>query len=158
MKILPSSEKYDYKSLSDNEVEKIIKEEVLPYLVDKTGGNLKIYVGSDIGLYENGKYTSYANKKAAEEKADNEAEKKFYASIIKKLGFDPRGKANSSIIKPGVSFSAVKELYKHLKKFDFTLSIDHGSSKCYDIVGYYSMTKKGYLWINGDKIKTVVWY
>lgn len=152
MKILPSSEKYDYKSLSDNEVEKIIKEEVLPYLVDKTGGNLKIYV-EDIGFYQNGKYTSWANKKAAEAKAKDAEKKKQIAYWTKKFGFNPFSKKNSDIVKPGRSFALIKEFYEG---WDFILSIDHGSSKCYDM--YRNNRNFGYIWVANGIIKSVTWY
>ena len=39
----------------------------------------------------------------------------------------------------------------------FTLSIDNGASKCYDFGDTFN-GKRGYIWVNGDKISSVTWY
>ena len=44
--------------------------------------------------------------------------------------------------------------------YKFNLSIDHGTTKCYDFYScdYNGSEKMGYVWVKGGKISTVSWY
>ena len=117
---------------------------------------------SVIGYYSKGKYTS----KEAEEAAEQKRETANIASFTKRFGFNPEGKPLKQLIKVGRSFKLLRDwnygyLQNHDKAFvKFNLSIDHGSSKNYDMIWYdHLLTNKlGYIWVTGDKITSVVWY
>ena len=176
-------------SLSDSEVANFINTSMNRY-------RLKWSLTAEKGVYKikpkklligkmnsDGEYTSEATRLAEEAKkeAKKEAEKnKLIQSFTRRFGFNPMGKSWRQIIAPGRSFSLILEFndayINVFKPFEyglaqnyhkgFELSIDQGSSKCYDIwdclLNYDgSMYKKqhlGFLWVRGDKISSVSWY
>ena len=174
-KYIPSGEAYNiytqeyFENLPSKEIVKFIKEKVIPYLLDKDKP-IEIYDGSNhlVGWYydKDGKYVSYAEEaakaaakaaeeaaKAAEEAAKAAAEKKQrIAYWTKKFGFNPFGKTNSDLIKPGRSFSVIKEFYYD---WFFDLSYDQGNLKLYHM--YSGGKRVGRLWVSGDKITAVSW-
>lgn len=149
------SDNYDLEKLSDIEVNKLIKENVFLAYNPK-----EIFIrnkdGKKIGLFKDGSYLSYAQKEAN----DKAEAKRQGAYWTKKLGFNPLGKPLKSIIKSGSSFAAIKEFYSQEGSIRFDLSIDHGSSKCYDIIDRlaYPQRNLGYIWVSGNKITTVAWH
>lgn len=137
-----------------------------PELCDKVVVNISNNNGK-IGEMDNGKFISQevVDKRSKVEKQKNDAaHKKQMAPWVKRFGFDPSEKGKSQLIKSGRSFKLLSEWYNYLganggEHAEFNLSIDRGTSKCYDILwGGYSGRKIGYIWVNGDKITTVVWY
>ena len=151
----------------------------------------KLGQGEEVGTFklvevDGGKEYKYISKatilaEEAKKEAKKEAEKnKLIQSFTRRFGFNPMGKSWRQIIAPGRSFSLILEFndayINVFKPFEyglaqnyhkgFELSIDQGSSKCYDIwdclLNYDgSMYKKqhlGFLWVRGDKISSVSWY
>lgn len=136
-----------------------------PELCDKYIVNISdIY--KKIGQMDNGKYISQevVDKRSNVEKQKNDAAyKKQMAPWVKRFGFDPSEKSTGQLIRSGRSFKLLCDWYNHLAAHgdhaEFKLSIDHGSSKCYDVLwGTLFGNKIGYIWVNGDKVTTVVWY
>lgn len=121
------------------------------------------------GEIENGKYISQeeVDKRSKVEKQKNAAAyKKQMEPWVKRFGFNPDGLTYKQVIKSGKSFKLLCDWYGLLRSnkspyVQFTLSIDKGSSKCYDLSRvneHYRSTKIGYIWVSGDKVTTVVWY
>lgn len=121
------------------------------------------------GKMENGKYISQDLVDKRNSIKEKEATKKHLAELApytKRFGFNPEGKPLKQLIKVGRSFKLLKDwnygyLQDHNQAFvKFNLSIDHGSSKNYDMIWYdHLLTNKlGYIWVTGDKITSVVWY
>lgn len=173
----------DISAMSNDAIKSFVKEKLMPYI--NANGNTSIKLTNkdhqEIGVYyyENDKFVSEIERKkeadakeAAEEKArkaKEAAEEKAYqaeiASFTKRFGFNPVGKKVGQLTTVGRSFKLLREwnayvashyalLYSYMR---FNLSIDHGNSKCYDMI-LDDMRKVGYIWVRGDKVSSVVWY
>ena len=122
--------------------------------------------GKEIGYFNENKYTSVkAIEKAIEAGEKNEALR--IANFKKKYGFDPNS-SGRQVIKAGRKITALdawgewkREKYSKTSEFSdmpwkYSLSIDHGESKCYDLV--FNLSVKGYAWVKNGVITSVVWY
>lgn len=142
-----------------NHENEVVEVSTQPYDV---GFSQSVNDQSVIGYYFKGKYTS----KEAEDAAEQKRNTANIASFTKRFGFNPQGKPLKQLIKVGRSFKLLKDWnYGYLQNQDkafvkFNLSIDHGSSKNYDMIWYdHLLTNKlGHIWVSGDKITSVVWY
>lgn len=116
----------------------------------------------EIGYFKDNKYTSI---KAIEAEGKNETLR--VANFKKKYGFDPNS-SGRQVIKVGRKIAALdawgewkREKYSETSLFSdmpwkYSLSIDHGESKCYDLV--FNLSVKGYAWVKNGVITSVVWY
>lgn len=169
---------YDLKNLSDEEIGKIIKEKFFP-LVNFKGSiedvTLQVWgIGNyNFGMFENGKYISYASKDAAKAKAEaaeqaakEKAWKAAVAPYTKRFGFNPMEKSAKQLITYGRSFSLLHDWYYFLRDHEysyyfFNIHEDQGVSKCYGIYYDKNLTKSGkkvgYIWVAGGKITSVKW-
>lgn len=161
----------DFSSMSNDAIVSFVKEKLMPYI--DANDYSKITLKNQIGIagvyyYENDKYVSEIDRKKeadAKEAADVKAYQAEIASFTKRFGFNPVGKKVGQLITVGRSFKLLREwnayvashyalLYSYMR---FNLSIDHGNSKCYDMI-LDDMKKVGYIWVRGDKVSSVVWY
>ena len=143
-------------SIPEDEANKLIQERVIPFLpkdIDikfeyyKDWGEQKV-----IGEYKNGVYTS----RLASLKRD-------IAIFKKKYGFDPIKSSWKETVKPGRTMAAFKACNKLLRDHGYSwmaysLSIDHGSSKCYEMSLSDAGQDCGYFWIKNGRIISVSWY
>lgn len=169
---------YDFKTLSSLETEKIIKENVLPYLklkdpnqdiiIDVTEDETD-YSGAFIGKYEKGKYINTYKQTKDNEAKDAAQIKQEYQKLTRRFGFSPDTKSARQLVVAGRSLSLIKEYYSfgylyNKERYDnafhglrFKLYLDQGASKCYRMIDGYN-TIHGHVWVQGDKITTVHWY
>lgn len=171
----------DMRTLSDEQVEKIIKEEIIPVFGEKKEVEVlsdfaeymhQNYSEYGIGEFRDGHYMSKVTKKAAEkaerdrEKAERDREKAAEENALKadrnkfkaKYGFDP---ISGSAFKVGRTTDMVDAWNSWLKShgyigFTFKLKQDHGASKCLRI--YSNGKAKGSIWVRNKTITSVVWY
>lgn len=158
------------KGLSDKEVEKVIKEKLSSALIE---GGIEGLEGEEIfvwtkemdrmGTYQHGKFVSEATKEA-KKVAGYKAE---IATFKKKWGFDPNLRGRD-VIKVGRKTAAIdawnEERRKEYEKeylipympYRFSLSIDHGASKCYDLI--FNGKKTGHMWVKNGVVTSVSWY
>ena len=156
--------------LSDKEVEKVIKEKLSSALIE---GGIEGLEGEEIfvwtkemnrmGTYQHGKFVSEATKEA-KKVAGYKAE---IATFKKKWGFDPNLRGRD-VIKVGRKTAAIdawnEERRKEYEKeylipympYRFSLSIDHGASKCYDLI--FNGKKTGHMWVKNGVVTSVSWY
>lgn len=157
-----------YIALSKEEKIKLIEKELSCVDYGKLG--LAFYKpgnGTAIEAFYSGKfYPSYKELESVQRTEKKKAIQTILAPYIKRFGFNPDGLSYTQVIKSGRSFKLLCDWYSLLRSnkksyVQFTLSIDHGSSKCYDmsrVNEYYRSTNIGYIWVSGDKVTTVVWY
>ncbi len=157
-----------YIALSKEEKIKLIEKELSCVDYGKLG--LAFYKpgnGTAIEAFYSGKfYPSYKELELVQRTEKKKAIQTILAPYIKRFGFNPDGLSYTQVIKSGRSFKLLCDWYSLLRSnkksyVQFTLSIDHGSSKCYDmsrVNEYYRSTNIGYIWVSGDKVTTVVWY
>ncbi len=179
-RIILKSNYYDFKTLSSLETEKIIKENVLPYLKLKDSNQeINITEGENdssydfIGKYEKGKYINTYKQTKDKEARDAAQIKQEYqkgiASLTRRFGFNPDTKSAKQLVVAGRSFSLIKEYYSFGYSYNkegydntfhglrFKLYLDQGTSKCYRMIDGYD-TIQGHVWVQGNKITTVHWY
>lgn len=118
-----------------------------------------------LGEIIEGKFISQKEVDAKKDAAYAKAEKERLAKIapyIKRFGFNPDGKLFGQLIKAGRSFKLLCDWFNYLRINNedyvyFTLSIDHGTSKCYDMTQFMGFRNIGFIWVSGDKVTSVVW-
>ena len=173
------TKEYDYNKLTSKEIEKIIEEKVIPCLIDQDKLKfIQVFGYQDfdyyfsqkdrycyLGSYNTGKKKYYTkdeekamqaaeeSKRAAKREAEKAAEeKRVKAYWTKKFGFNPFGRRTGDLIKPGRSFSLIKEYYNN---WYFILKYESNSVKFYHM--YSDNELVGYLWVRGGKISSVEW-
>ena len=157
-----------YIALSKEERIKLIEKELCCLDYGRVGLVFnKPHDGEQIEAFYNGKfYPSYKELESVQRTEKKKAIQTILAPYIKRFGFNPDGLSYTQVIKSGRLFKLLCDWYSLLRSnkktyVQFTLSIDHGSSKCYDmsrVNEYYRSTNIGYIWVSGDKVTTVVWY
>ncbi len=160
-----TSDSLDFEKLSNSEMEKFIREDVIPY-IEK--GDRAEYTTPN-GKYKNGTYTSNkqmaaaAAKRAAAEQADL---KRSIANFKKKYGFDPSVNDVRYIVKVGRKFldilNARKEWvdeYSDCRNCVVSVSLkrDYGTSKCYDFYWMNGAYYMGYFWVSNNVITSIHW-
>lgn len=156
-----------YIALSKEEKIKLIEKELC--CIDYERQGLVFYKpenenGTGIEAFYRGKfYPSWSDLVSVQSAEKKKATEKQMAPWVKRFGFDPSEKSTGQLIRSGRSFKLLCDWYNHLAAHgdhaEFRLSIDHGSSKCYDVLwGTLFGNKIGYIWVHGDKVTTVVWY
>lgn len=172
------SDYYGFKTLSSQEGDKIIQEKLIPLLGDDPSScshNITNASGEEyLGYIKAGKYINFtdykkgaeASKKAAQAKELAEYNAKV-APFKKKWGFDPNldGK---DVIKVGRKIAAInawnewrekewgKTLFEYGLNWTFSLAIDHGASKCYNLIK--NGHEIGYMWAKNGVVTSVHWY
>ena len=114
--------------------------------------------GAAQGLYKSTwEIKTWLDYDIAKESYNDEIETRI-AQLEKAMGVN-RSSSDAEVIKPGRSFNMVIEYYGLVKDYyKFHLSINRGSSKCYDIYNnYFGSVYKGHMWVNNGKITSVVW-
>ena len=161
----------EFSSMSNDAIVSFVKEKLMPYIDAHSNDKITLYNKSGVaGVYyfKDDKYVSEIDRKKeadAKEAADVKAHQAEIASFTKRFGFNPVGKKVGQLTTVGRSFKLLREwnayvashyalLYSYMR---FNLSIDHGNSKCYDMI-LDDMRKVGYIWVRGDKVSSVVWY
>ena len=149
------------------------------YLIESSSGS------NTLGYIKAGKYISDADAKADAKKAREASKKAAEASkkaaeakelaeynakvapFKKKWGFDPNldGK---DVIKVGRKIAAInawnewrekewgKTLFEYGLNWTFSLAIDHGASKCYNLIK--NGHEIGYMWAKNGVVTSVSWY
>ena len=114
--------------------------------------------GAAQGLYRSSMEVKEWLEYDREKESYNDAIKTRIAQLEKAMGVN-RHSSDVEVIKPGRSFNMVVEYYSLVKDYyKFNLSINRGSSKCYDIYNnYFGSVYKGYIWVNNGKITSVAW-
>lgn len=171
LRLIPKSSSfrvgYDWRrDLSDEELNRIITESFLPLfdILDDEALYFRYGTGDGgnyIGYYYKGKYTTYSDKKKEEENKKKEEENALRADRNKfkaKYGFDP---ISGSAFKVGRPLATIDTWNKWLKSHgyigcSFKLSIDQGTSKCFDF--YISGKHKGFFWAENNIITSITWY
>lgn len=163
-----TSNTIDLSKLTNQEIEKLIANEVLPHMnryeLIITGN---AYPNQKIGVFREGKYTSRKQELEAEAKKEAEdkaAEQRYIAQFKKKYGFNPATISLKNVIAPGRSWSALAAWNDWCKSYGpvgstlfAKLIRDNGSSKCYSFSLGYSNEYEGYFWIRNGKITSVTW-
>ena len=174
------SDDYDFKTLTSQEGDKIIQEKLIPLL----GGNPSScynYITSahkwgetlgyeTLGRIKAGKYISAADIDKATKATEKAAQAKELAKIApfkKKWGFDPNLDGRD-VIKVGRKIAAInawnewrekewgKTLFEYGLNWGFSLAIDHGASKCYNLIK--NGHEIGYMWAKNGVVTSVHWY
>ena len=178
--------------LSSNQTSKLIQDELLPlvplerqnyitiYLVESFGSD---YIGNNktkFGTFRDGVYTSDKDALAkiqAEQNAKDKAGQAKVAQFTKRFGFDPTKKSMKQLVTAGRDYQLLREYIIFLNsdgdlkyhsggKYALNLSIDRGTSKCYDLIwgnslgGNELFNRKVlcYFWVKNGKISSVSWY
>ena len=165
----------DLSKLSGKEIEKLLQDEVFPYMNKPyeliLKGNIEIdgttLHNMKIGVLKEGKFTTELERIEAEAKKEAEdkaAEQRYIAQFKKKYGFNPATISLKNVIAPGRSWSALAAWNDWCKSYGpvgstlfAKLIRDNGSSKCYSFSLGYSNEYEGYFWIRNGKITSVTW-
>ena len=162
-----TSDSLDFSKFSNSEMEKFIREEVIPY-VDNGTSEYATYTTPN-GKYEEGVFTS--NEQAAAAQAKRDAEKsavlnKSIASFKKKYGFDPSVNDVKYIVKVGRNLLGILDArnewvndYANNRNAIVTVSLakDQGASKCYKFFWYNTAYYCGYFWVRNNVITSIHW-
>lgn len=160
-----TSDSLDFEKFSNSEMEKFIREDVIPYIED---GNTSEYTTPN-GKYEKGVFTSNKQTAEAESKraaAEKAALNKSIANFKKKYGFDPSIDDVRYIVKVGRNILHVVDARNEWvqeysddrnAKVSVKLSIDHGASKCYDFYWMNGAYYMGFFWVRNNKITSITW-
>lgn len=149
-----TSESYNFEKLSNSEVERIIREEVIPFIENGEYEHLSYNVSS--GYYINGKFFNKKQEKAKKEAEEKRNHTKAVAYWTKRFGFNPETRTNGQLISVGRSFKLLCDWYKSSSFIWFDLVKQTGSSKCYQIKNGSILW--GHVWVTGDKVSSVTWY
>lgn len=160
-----TSDSLDFSKFSNSEMEKFIREEVIPYIKD---GNTSEYTTPN-GKYENGVFTSNDQEAAAKAKRDaanKAALNKSIANFKKKYGFDPSVNDVKYIVKVGRNLLGILDARNEWvdeyadnrnNKVTVKLEIDRGASKCYKFYWFNTAYFCGYFWVKNNVITSITW-
>ena len=160
-----TSDSLDFEKLSNSEMEKFIREDVIPY-IEK--GDKAEYTTPN-GKYKDGVFTSNRQMAAAEAKRDaanKAALNRSIASFKKKYGFDPSVNDVKYIVKVGRNLLGILDARNEWvdefsdsrnSKVTVSLKRDYGTSKCYDFYWYNTAYYMGYFWVRNNVITSIHW-
>ena len=161
-----SSHSIDLTKSTNAEIEKLISQEVEPY-VRFTKVYVKDNTGEKIGEWVDNKYETYyqiAARKEKEEAKEKAERYELIASFKKEYGFDPSINNVTYIVKPGRNILHVIDernawVYNYGESRLYTISCqlvqDRGASKCYKL--WWSGHFCGYCWVRNNIITSVQW-
>ncbi|UKK48253.1 hypothetical protein L6475_13775 [Prevotella sp. E9-3] len=160
-----TSDSLDFEKLSNSEMEKFIREDVIPYIEN---GNTSEYTTPN-GKYEKGVFTSNEQAAAAKAKrdaAEKAALNKSIANFKKKYGFDPSVNDVKYIVKVGRNLLGILDARKEWVDeygddrnaiVTIKLANDLGASKCYQFYWYNTAYYMGYFWTRNNVITSIHW-
>ena len=178
--------------LSSNQISKLIQDEVLAIVPFKHQNNNTIYLVESFvydyigknqtkyGTFSDGIYTSDKDalaKKQTEQNAKDKVGQAKVAQFTKRFGFDPTKKSIKQLVTAGRDFQLLRDYLIFLNsdgdlkyhsggKYAINLSIDKGTSKCYDLIKgntlggneLFNRVRLCYFWVKNGKISSVSWY
>ena len=163
---------YNIGSTNTKELDNAIRQSVVPMFNWENGFEYRFckgsgeYVSDNLGTYKNGKYLSITEEKQSK-----------IAPFIKRFGFDPTKKSIKQLVTAGRDFQLLRDYLIFLNsdgdlkyhsggKYAINLSIDKGTSKCYDLIKgntlggneLFDRVRLCYFWVKNGKISSVSWY
>ena len=162
-----TSNSLDFSKFTKSEMEKLIREEVMPYI--EGGSSEYATYTTPNGKYEKGVFTSNDQAAAANAKRDaanKAALNKSIANFKKKYGFDPSVNDVKYIVKVGRNILNIVDARNEWvqeygdnrnAKVSVKLDIDHGASKCYNFYWMNGAYYMGFFWVKNNVITSVSW-
>ena len=145
---------------SDSSVDTALSE--LFDLIDHTGLNKVDVKSARQSLWHEFTEYTYMGSYNLKTKKYTSLKEETAAKFSRRFGANPLEMTNGEILKVGRSFSLLSEYFnwanQHFPYYLLRLSIDHGTSKCYDIVNSLNNKSVGYFWVRSGTVSSVTWY